>query len=98
MPRIWVWTAPVAPIVQRSLLFPALNWGAIAEGGGDLTVVVCEPLVVTVDVDSVTMGSAHAILAKAANSPPNNKDTNKKYRRAAGVMAISQQASSVAAE
>jgi hypothetical protein len=44
--------------VQRSELFPALNCGAIADGGGDLTVVVCEPLVVTVLVDSVTIGSA----------------------------------------
>lgn len=104
MPRIWVWTAPVAPIVQRSLLFPALNWGAIAEGGGDLTVVVCEPLVVTVDVDSVTIGSAawagagNKKLSSTAIKPPNRSDTNKKYRRAAGVIATSQLASLAAAE
>ena len=68
--------------MQRSELVPAENWGAIAEGGGDLTVVVCEPLVVTVDVDSVTMGSAFAgagksKLSSATNNPPNMKDTKK---------------------
>ena len=82
MPRICVWTAPVAPIVQRSELVPAENWGAIAEGGGDLTVVVCEPFVVTVLVDSVTIGSALAgagksKVSRATNKPPTKKETKK---------------------
>ena len=40
----------------------ALNCGEIAEGGGDFTVVVISPFVVTVlvVVDSVTIGSAKA--------------------------------------
>jgi len=45
-------------------LFPELNYGEIAEGGGDLTVVVISPFVVTVlfVVDSVTIVSANAKL------------------------------------
>ena len=82
MPRIWVWTAPVAPIVQRSELVPALNWGAIAEGGGDLTVVVCEPFVVTVLVDSVTMGSPKAASDSTTIRPPHNREAENSTIRA----------------
>src|SRR5210317_2273590 len=60
IPKICVCTAPATPIVHKSLLLPALNCGEIADGGGDLTVVSIDPLVVTVlfVVDSVTIVSA----------------------------------------
>jgi hypothetical protein len=58
IPSICVCTAPPAGVTHRLLFEPVLNCGAIADGGGDSTLVVCEPLVVTVEVDSVTIGSA----------------------------------------
>ena len=61
MPSICVCTAPLKAIVQTSE-FELLIEGDIALGGGDLTVVVLSPLVVTLlfDVLSVTIGSARA--------------------------------------
>ena len=66
MPRIWVCTAPATPNVQRSELPFEMICGDIAEGGGDLTVVVIEPVVVTVlfVVDSVTIGSTSCAKAE----------------------------------
>jgi len=53
----------------------------MADGGGDLTVVVWLPLVVTVEVDSVTIGSAaiacSATVIKATIAPPASSDTTK---------------------
>lgn len=52
----------------------------MADGGGDLTVVVWLPLVVTVDVDSVTIGSAiacSATVSKTTIAPPASSDTTK---------------------
>ena len=69
-------------MVQRSEFCPAENCGAIAEGGGDLTVVVWLPLVVTVDVDSVTIGSAALTkLAKRTNKPPQNTEAENRVMR-----------------
>jgi hypothetical protein len=60
-PRICVCAAPDDPTVHRSLLIEVIV-GAIADGGGDLTVVVLLEVesVVLLDVESVTMVSAIA--------------------------------------
>ena len=61
IPKICVCTAPATPTVHESEL-PPESEGEIAEGGGDLSVVVTEPVVCTVElvVLSVTIGSATA--------------------------------------
>jgi len=61
IPKICVCTAPATPTVHESELLPP-NEGDIADGGGDLSVVVTSPVVCTVDlvVLSVTIGSAMA--------------------------------------
>jgi hypothetical protein len=58
-PKIWVCVAPDTPTVHKSLLIE-VTAGAIADGGGDLTVVVLFEVesVVLLDVESVTMVSA----------------------------------------
>jgi hypothetical protein len=57
IPRICVCTAPEAPTVHKSLLIDVIV-GAIAVGGGDLTVVVVSlrETELLFDVDSVTIG------------------------------------------
>jgi len=68
IPSICVCTAPATPTVHESELLPPSE-GDIAEGGGDLRVVVTEPVVWTVlfVVESVTIGSAEAIPADVIN-------------------------------
>jgi hypothetical protein len=59
-PRICVCTAPETPTVQRSELIDVIA-GAIADGGGDFTVVSLIEFDVLLDVESVTIGSACAL-------------------------------------
>lgn len=56
-PRICVCTAALTPTVHRSLLMEVIA-GAIADGGGDLTVVSLTEVDVLLDVESVIIGSA----------------------------------------
>ena len=58
-PRICVCTAPETPTVQRSELIDVIA-GAIADGGGDFTVVSLIEFDVLLEVESVTIGSACA--------------------------------------
>lgn len=58
-PKICVCTAPDTPTVQRSELIEVIA-GAMADGGGDLTVVSLIEFDVLLDVESVTIGSACA--------------------------------------
>jgi len=66
MPRIWVWTAPDTPIVQRSPV-PVLICGDIAEGGGLRTVVSIVP-------DEETLLSLYTVSAACAVPPNNNNN------------------------
>ena len=71
-PRICVCTAALTPTVHRSLLIEVIA-GAMADGGGDLTVVSLYELFVLLEVESVIIGSACAKTVTEPNITKANK-------------------------
>ena len=74
IPKIWVCIAPLAETLHKKSELLLVIWLAIAEGGGDLTVVSFLELELIVWVDSETIGSA----AIAENDTHQKVKTTKK--------------------
>ena len=67
MPRIWVCTAPATPIVHKSEL-DIFIVGVIADGGGDLRVVV------DLEVTSLVVVESVVIVSSCATTIPDSAD------------------------